>query len=118
MMKVVGEEGTSLHDFIVYLKGEFLDSVYLQQNAFDEVDAATVEERQKYVFHAIHEILQKDFNLESKDLARKFFQSLVQRFIEWNSIEYKSDDFSKKEKEIKAMVEEKARREVKHAEGV
>ena len=39
MMKVVGEEGTSLDDYVLYLKGEFLDSVYLQQNSFDPVDA-------------------------------------------------------------------------------
>ncbi|OGV32057.1 MAG: V-type ATP synthase subunit A, partial [Lentisphaerae bacterium GWF2_45_14] len=29
MMKVVGEEGTHINDFIIYLKGEFLDYVYL-----------------------------------------------------------------------------------------
>ena len=39
MMKVVGEEGTSLADFIVYLKEEMLDAVYLQQNSFDLTDA-------------------------------------------------------------------------------
>ena len=31
MMKVVGEEGTSIDDFITYLKSEFIDAVYLQQ---------------------------------------------------------------------------------------
>ena len=41
MMKVVGEEGTSLEDFTTYLKAEFLDAVYLQQNAFSETDAST-----------------------------------------------------------------------------
>ena len=41
MMKVVGEEGTSLEDFVVYLKSEFLDAVYLQQDAYDDVDGAT-----------------------------------------------------------------------------
>ncbi|HPW47648.1 MAG TPA: V-type ATP synthase subunit A, partial [Rectinema sp.] len=35
MMKVVGEEGTSLEDYVIYLKSEFLDAVYLQQNSFD-----------------------------------------------------------------------------------
>ena len=50
MMKVVGEEGTSLPDFTDYLKGEFFDFVYLQQNAFDKVDEATDEDRQKYIF--------------------------------------------------------------------
>ena len=40
MMKVLGEEGTSSEDFIIYQKGELLDSVYLQQNSFDPIDAA------------------------------------------------------------------------------
>ncbi|MGN0715184.1 MAG: V-type ATP synthase subunit A, partial [Anaerovoracaceae bacterium] len=35
MMKVVGEEGTSIEDYITYQKGELLDAVYLQQNSFD-----------------------------------------------------------------------------------
>jgi len=110
MMKVVGEEGTSLNDFIVYLKGEFVDAVYLQQNAFDKVDAATTEERQKYVFHLIYEILETEFSFDSKDTARKFFQSLRQKFIEWNSIEWNTEDFKQKEKEMRAEVAEKAKR--------
>ncbi|MFA4991297.1 MAG: V-type ATP synthase subunit A [Candidatus Omnitrophota bacterium] len=101
MMKVVGEEGTSLADFIVYLKAEFLDAVYLQQNAFDQVDAATMADRQKYVFHVIHEITEKEFNFDTKDSARKFFQGLRQRFIEWNSMKWQEKEFYQKEKEIK-----------------
>ncbi|MBU2540335.1 MAG: V-type ATP synthase subunit A [Candidatus Omnitrophica bacterium] len=107
MMKVVGEEGTSLLDFITYLKGEFLDSVYLQQNAFDEVDAATIAERQKHTFHTIYKILERDFQLGDKDTARSFFQNLSQKFIEWNSIEWKTDAFSAKEKEIEKLISEK-----------
>ncbi|HAZ10836.1 MAG TPA: V-type ATP synthase subunit A [Candidatus Omnitrophica bacterium] len=101
MMKVVGEEGTSLQDFIVYLKGEFIDDVYLQQNAFDEVDAATIEERQKYVFHVLYEIIKSEFSFEDKNTARKFFQSLRQVFIEWNSSEWRTEDFNKKENQVK-----------------
>ena len=104
MMKVVGEEGTSLEDFIVYLKGEFLDAVYLQQNAFDEVDAATIEERQRYVFHVMYGILEAGFGFKNKDDARRFFQRLRQGFIEWNSIEWKTDRFLEKQKEIEGMV--------------
>ena len=103
MMKVVGEEGTSLSDFEIYLKGEFIDDVYLQQNAFDEVDAATIEERQKYVFHALHGIMESGFNFKDKDSARKFFQGLRQVFIEWNSSEWQSDGFYKKENQVKEI---------------
>ena len=101
MMKVVGEEGASLSDFTAYLKGEFIDDVYLQQNAFDEVDAATIEERQKYVFHVLYEIMDAEFNFENKDVARKFFQELRQIFIEWNSSEWQTENFKKQENQIK-----------------
>jgi len=99
MMKVVGEEGVSTHDFIIYLKGEFLDAVYLQQNAFDKIDEATKEERQKYVFDVIHRILEKEFSFDNKDSARRFFQNLRQKFVEWNSVEWDTDNFYEKEKE-------------------
>jgi len=50
MMMVVGEEGTSIEDYTLYLKSDYFDEVYLQQNGFDEVDAQCSPERQKYVF--------------------------------------------------------------------
>ncbi len=110
MMKVVGEEGTSLEDFVTYLKGEFVDSAYLQQNAFDEVDAATIEERQKYVFHVIYEILKAEFSFDGKETARKFFLNLRQKFIEWNSIEQEKGQFKTKEKELERLVAERVSR--------
>jgi V/A-type H+-transporting ATPase subunit A len=104
MMKVVGEEGTSVSDFVTYLKAEFLDSIYLQQNAFDEIDQATTEERQKYIFHVVYEIMERDFDFKNKDDARKFFQTLRQKFIEWNSIAWKTGGFFEKEKECKKYI--------------
>jgi len=40
MMKVVGEEGTSIADYATYQKSELLDACYLQQNSFDPVDSS------------------------------------------------------------------------------
>ncbi len=69
MMKVVGEEGISLPDYIGYLKGEFFDFVYLQQNAFDKVDESTDAQRQEYIFSFIYKnVLNEEFVLENKDL--------------------------------------------------
>ena len=107
MIKVVGEEGISLDDFTIYLKAEFIDAVYLQQNAFDEVDAATIADRQKYVFNVIYEIAEKPFNFENKDNARRFFQALRQKFIEWNSIEWGSDKFHSKENDVRRYFQDK-----------
>lgn len=101
MMKVIGDEGTSLDEFVDYLKGEFFDAVYLQQNAFDKTDEATSAERQRYVFDLIHEIINQEFRFENKDRARKYFQELRQVFINWNSSGFQADDFKHNEKLIR-----------------
>ncbi len=108
MMKVVGEEGTSLEDFIVYLKSDFLDAVYLQQNSFDEVDAAADVERQTYVFKLLLKILGSDFALETKDEARTYFNQLRQKFIDWNYSIWQSSDFNKNEVEINELYDSKS----------
>jgi V/A-type H+-transporting ATPase subunit A len=104
MMKVVGEEGTSQGDYVIYLKGEFLDSVYLQQNAFDPVDAATTAERQRYVFDILLRVLRARVAARRKDEARTFFAQLRQKFLDLNGAELDSEDFRRLEKEIDAMV--------------
>ena len=103
MMKVVGEEGTSTEDFIYYMKSEFLDYVYFQQNSFDEVDAAVTVERQNYTFNKVLTVLGSDFELEDKDSARTFFNQIRQKFLDWNYIEWNSADFKTKEAEIDAL---------------
>jgi V/A-type H+/Na+-transporting ATPase subunit A len=103
MMKVVGEEGTSLEDFVMYLKSEFLDSVYMQQDSFDPVDAACSVERQTYLFRMVLTILGSNFKFESKDDARAYFNQLRQNFIDWNVSEWQSKAFKQKESDIDAL---------------
>lgn len=108
MMKVVGEEGTSLQDYIIYQKGEFLDAVYFQQNSFDPIDAAVTPERQIKVFGIILEILAAELDLADKEDARRWFYQLRQKFLDYNGAEWRCDDFNKLEKEIKDMVQAKS----------
>lgn len=100
MMKVIGEEGTTTEDFIEYMKSEFLDAVYMQQNSFDEIDSSVSVERQKYTFKKVISILGSDFDLKDKDEARIFFNQLRQKFIDWNYSVWNSDDFKAKEKDV------------------
>ncbi len=109
MMKVVGEEGTSLADYVDYLKSEFLDFVYLQQNAFDAVDEATPKDRQMYVFDFIYNILESEFIFEDKDTALHFFQQLRQLFKGWNSTVWQSREFEETEKEIRTLLLERSK---------
>jgi V/A-type H+-transporting ATPase subunit A len=108
MMKVVGEEGTSIDDYVIYLKGELLDSVYFQQNSFDAVDAAVSPERQKYTFTILIKIIASKFSFADKNEARNWFNKLRQKFLDYNGSEWKSERFSGFEKEIIAAVDERS----------
>jgi V/A-type H+-transporting ATPase subunit A len=99
-MDVVGEEGTSLADFITYLKGEFLDAVYLQQNAFDKVDAYNTIERQVYTFRKVSRLLEKEIVAKDKDDARNIFFRLTSLFKNWNSSAWESEEWKRFEAQI------------------
>ena len=106
MMKVVGEEGTTLADYIVYLKSEMLDAVYLQQNSFDLIEANCGTLRQRYVTDKLITVLGSDYAIDSKDDARVFFNRMRQKFIDWNYTEFESEAFQKAESEIDALYHE------------
>ncbi|MCL2102079.1 MAG: V-type ATP synthase subunit A [Fibromonadales bacterium] len=106
MMKVVGEEGTSMDDFVLYLKAEFLDAVYLQQDAYNKIDEACTGERQKYVFQKVYQILKTQVTFTDKDTARSFFLKLTQTAKDWNRVEFESGEFKELEDNIfKALAE-------------
>ena len=107
MMKVIGEEGTTTEDYIEYLKSDFLDSVYFQQNSFDEVDNSVSVERQTYTLEKVLRILGSDFDLNSKDDARSYFNSMRQLFIDWNYSTWKDEAFTDIEKKIDELYAQK-----------
>ncbi len=114
MMKVVGEEGTSLGDYTDYLKGDFFDFVYLQQNAFDPIDEAAPKARQIYIFNFIYGIIKQAFSFKDKDDALHFFHQLRQQFRGWNSTVFDSTDFKETEKEINNLLRGKISAENLH----
>ncbi len=116
MMKVVGEEGTSLEDYVLYLKGEFVDSVYMQQNAFDEIDRSVSVERQRHIFAILMKILVTKFSVESKEEARHYFNELRQKFLDYNGTEWMSDDFKSLENELEQQISERASGADEHGE--
>jgi len=108
MMKVVGEEGTSLEDYTVYLKGEFLDAVYLQQNSFDPVDSSVSPERQRKMFRLVLSILAAALQVKDKEDARSWFYEVRQVFMDLNGSKESSELYGQSLAKIeKALAERK-----------
>jgi len=104
MMKVVGEEGTSLEDYELFLKGEFIDSVYLQQDSYDPVDASVSTARQRHVFRVLFSVLIARFDFDGKGAARGFFNQLRQKFLDYNGAAWESAEFVRLEGEIAELL--------------
>ncbi|MEJ2679641.1 MAG: V-type ATP synthase subunit A, partial [Gemmatimonadota bacterium] len=116
MMMVVGEEGIGAEDFMTSLKAEFFDACFLQQNAFDEVDAATNAERQEFVFDKILDVVDLDFELEDKDQARKVMLQATDLFRTWNYAAFGSSEFQEAQAAIDTFIQRRGRQETTEEE--
>ena len=92
MMQVTGEEGVTLEDFMIYQKSLFLDMVYLQQDAFDEVDSSANLERQKQSFELVYDLVNRNYQLADKQTTRDYFTRLTGLFKNLNYAREDSPD--------------------------
>ena len=93
MMQVTGEEGVTLEDFVTYQKALFLDLVYLQQDAYDPVDASAPLERQQIAFDLVYDLVQRSYGFTDKDEARAYFTRLTGLFKNFNYAREDSPDY-------------------------
>lgn len=109
MLKVVGEEGTNMEDFVTYLKSELIDAAYLQQDAFHEIDSAVGVDRQRRVFAFYEKLIDTRFSFASNDEARRFFNELTQQCRDWNSTDMETEAFADQEKKLQQRIEKAER---------
>jgi V/A-type H+-transporting ATPase subunit A len=103
VMQVTGEEGISLEDFIEWQKSVLLDMAYLQQDAFDEVDANMPRARQLASFRLLKKLLTAEFKFQDKDAARDFFTRITGLYKNWNYSRADSPDYERYMAEIEQL---------------
>lgn len=108
-MEVVGEEGTSLADMVIFLKSELYDFSYLQQNAFDKEDAYCPLKRQIALFQVINDIFDAPFKFANNDEAREFFLTLQNNLKNINFMPFESQHYKESLSKIKEMVTSQAK---------
>jgi V/A-type H+-transporting ATPase subunit A len=102
MMQVTGEEGVTVPDYVTYQKALLVDMVYLQQDAFDEVEASSPLERQKHCFDFLYDLVTREYKFEDKEQVRDYFLRLTGLFKNFN---YSSEDSPDRAKYLKQMEE-------------
>ena len=106
-INILGDDGVPVEYHERFWKSELLDSVILQQDAFDNIDANCPIERQKMMYNMVLDICRKSFDLENFDECSKFFKQLIYTFRQMNYSEWKSEQFERFRAEIEALVNDK-----------
>jgi V/A-type H+-transporting ATPase subunit A len=105
MMQVTGEEGVTLDDFVTYQKSLFLDMVYLQQDAFDKVDASAPLERQKKTFTLVNDLVNRQYQFKDKEAVRDYFTRLTGLFKNLNYAQEDSPEHAEYLKQIQELAQ-------------
>ena len=105
MMQVTGEEGITLDDFVTLQKATLVDMVFLQQDAFDKVDASMPRERQVESFYFLRDLVDRSYDFESTEQAREFFTRLIGLYKNLNYAAPDSPEFKRYHEEIEQLAE-------------
>ena len=106
-INILGDDGVPVEYHERFWKSELLDSVILQQDAFDAIDANCPIERQKMMYNLVLDICRKSFDFAVFDECSKFFKELIYLFRQMNYTEWKSEQFENFRSQIEALVNSK-----------
>ena len=106
-INILGDDGVPVEYHERFWKSELLDSVILQQDAFDNIDANCPIERQKMMYNMVLDICRKKFDFAIFDECSKFFKELIYLFRQMNYSEWKSEQFDNFRSQIEALVNSK-----------
>jgi V/A-type H+-transporting ATPase subunit A len=99
-INILGDDGVPVEYHERFWKSELLDSVILQQDAFDSIDAYTSFERQRYMFNMVLRICERGFEFADFEECATFFKGLISDFRQMNYTAFESDSFHNYRKQI------------------
>ena len=107
-INILGDDGVPVEYHERFWKGELIDFVVLQQDAFDEIDANCPMERQKMMYEMVLDVCHKKFEFNDFEECSQFFKSLINLFRQMNYSEWQSEKFHGYKAQIEKFVNEKA----------
>lgn len=105
-INILGDDAVPVDYHVDYWKGELIDFVILQQDAFDKIDQNTPIERQKYMLKKVLDFCEKDFHFEDYEEVSVLFKRLINLLKQMNYSEFMSDEFEAYEEEIDSVLQQ------------
>lgn len=106
-INILGDDGVPIDYHLRFWRGEVIDFVVLQQDAFDDVDKRTPLDRQKFLLETVLSICDIDFRFESFDEVNPYFKRIINTLKQMNYSEYQSEKFNSFYSELQTIIKER-----------
>ncbi len=106
-INILGDDGVPTEYHTTFWKSELIDFIVLQQDAFDDIDAVTPIERQKYILDLVTDICRTDFEFDNFNKVADFFKELINIGRQMNYSEFQSDKFNEYRKQLDELISTK-----------
>ena len=103
-INILGDDGVPMSYHEMFWKSELIDFAFLQQDAFDAIDALCPIERQKYILTMILDICDKSFKFEDFEQCRDFFKEMINIFRQMNYSEFESEKFRQYKQQLDKLL--------------
>jgi len=104
-INILGDDGVPMSYHETFWKSELIDFAFLQQDAFDAIDAVSPIERQKYMLNLILGICDKTFKFENFEDCRTYFREIINILKQMNYSEWNGKNFNEYNDKLKKYLE-------------
>ncbi len=102
---ILGDDGVPMSYHTAFWKSEMIDYAFLQQDAFDEIDALCPIERQKYMMNLIMDICGREFDFDDFEKCREYFKNIIAILRQMNYSEFGSEQFESYRTKLNNLLE-------------
>ena len=106
-INILGDDGVPLEYHVNANKAEVIDFCILQQDAFDEIDASTPMDRQRYMVDLVLGICSEKLAFDGFEEVGGWFKKLINLVRQMNYQPFGNDKFKEAEAELRALVAER-----------
>ena len=92
-INILGDDGVPMSYHEAFWKSELIDFAFLQQDAFDAIDAVCPIERQKFMLDLILGICARDFRFDDYEKCREYFKEMINILRQMNYSPFESPAF-------------------------
>ena len=105
-INILGDDGVPLDYHQIFWKSELIDFTLLQQDSFDDIDASTPIERQKYMLNLILNVVVINFKFDNFEIIADYFKKIIDMVKQMNYSEFKGSNFLNFQNDLNKLIME------------